>query len=347
MTSASKLEAAIAAVPKAELHVHLEGAIAPETASLLSSRRGVKISAEQVAQRYQHRDFAGFIEAFKWVTSLLQSPLDYALITQRLAEDLIRQNVIYAEVTLSVGVMLLRKQDVQANFEAIRDAGDRYAKKGLRLQWIFDAVRQFGAKPAMEVAALAAKLQPEGVVAFGMGGDELGARTSDFRAVYDFARQEGLHLLIHAGEIGGPDSVVDALDQLGVERIGHGIAVMRDPELAKRLANRRIALENCITSNVRTGALAIQTGKPDASITDHPLPKFLEDRIDVTLSTDDPAMFGTDLLREYSLAASLGLDGAAIARLAENSFHAAFVPVEEKRALLQRFRTGLNSSGLL
>lgn len=342
-----KLENAIAALPKSELHVHLEGSISPETVSLLASRRGAQISVEQVAQRYRHSDFTGFIEAFKWVTSLLHIPQDYALITHRLADELIRQNVIYAEVTLSVGVMLRRMQDVEANFMAVREVADRYAKKGLQLQWIFDAVRQFGPKAAMEVATHAARLQPAGVVAFGMGGDELSAPASDFRAVYDFARQAGLHLVIHAGEIGGPDSILNALDFLGVERIGHGIAVMRDPALANRLATTRIALENCLTSNLRTGALGIQTGKPDASVADHPLPTFLEKRIDVTLSTDDPAMFGTDLLREYSLAASLGLTGAQIARLAENSFQAAFVHAEQKRDLLQRFRTGLNSSGLI
>jgi aminodeoxyfutalosine deaminase len=331
------LESPLAALPKAELHLHLEGSIAPETASLLAKRHGVFVSPVEVTARYAYHDFHGFLEAFKWVTSFLREPEDYGLITRRLAEELERQNVVYAEVTISAGVMLHRRQDVEKNFAAIRAAGERSRPSGLRLQWIFDATRQFGHEAAMEVAHWAARCQSGGVVALGLGGDELAYPASDFRAAYDFARGEGLHAVAHAGEVGGPESIRSVVDQLGAERVGHGIAAHSDSELMGSLAARRIPLENCIASNLRTGALARQLEKNEAQASDHPLKVFLDRGIRVVLSTDDPAMFHTDLLSEYRLAAELGLSPLELARLARASFEAAFLPPDEKRTLLDAF----------
>jgi len=335
------------ALPKAELHLHLEGSIRPETVVELARRHGINRTPSEVAARYDYADFAGFIEAFKWVTSFLRGPEDYALITRYLAEELLRQNVVYAEVTLSVGVMLRRTQDVEANFTAIRETAESVPFRKLKIAWIFDAARQWGPQDAMQVAQHAAKLQRAGVVAFGMGGDELAAPTVNFRPAYDYARSEGLRLVCHAGEIGGPESVREAIEILGAERIGHGIAVMNDPSLAEWLHSRRVVLENCITSNVRTGALAKQLNKPAASAAEHPLRQFIEKGIPVTLSTDDPSMFHTDLLNEYSLAASLGLSERQLVQLAEQSFLASFLPAEDKRLLLDEFRAAAKSAGLV
>jgi aminodeoxyfutalosine deaminase len=199
----------------------------------------------------------------------------------------------------------------------------------------------------MEVARWASKLQPLGVVAFGMGGDELAYPTINFRPSFDFARHEGLRLVCHAGEVGGPESVSEAIDLLGAERIGHGIAVMRDPALAESLATRHVVLENCPTSNLCTGALARQTEKLDASLKDHPLPAFIKRGLCITLSTDDPGMFHTDLLTEYSKAASLGLSDQELVHLAEQSFHAAFLTPDDKRKLLVDFRAAAKSAGLV
>jgi len=298
----------------------------------------VQITPEAVAARYNYSNFAGFIEAFKWVTSFLRDPDDYRLITQRLAEELIRQNVVYAEITISTGVMLRRMQNVDANFEAIREMALSVPFRRLRTAWIFDAARQWGPDAAMEVARWAAKLQKSGVIAFGMGGDELAFPAVNFRPAFDYARSEGLRVVCHAGEIGGPESVREAVEILGAERIGHGIAVMNDPALAESFANRKVVLENCLTSNLCTGALAKQTGKTDAALADHPLPKFLERGLAVTLSTDDPGMFHTDLLTEYSKAAALGLSNEQLLNLAEHSFSAAFLPPADKRQLLEDFR---------
>ncbi len=337
----------LASLPKAELHLHLEGSVRPTTAAELAARYGEPIAPEEVAARYRYTDFSGFIEAFKWITSLLRTPGDYALVTRRLAEELVRQNVVYAEITISAGVMLRRAQDVEANFAAIRDAAAEQPFRSLRTAWIFDSARQFGSEAALDVARRAAALAGSGVVAFGMGGDELAHPAEHFRPAFEFARSRGLHLVCHAGEIGGPGSVRDAAEILGAERIGHGIAVMHDARLAESLAARRIVLENCPTSNLCTGALARQTGKPDASLADHPLARLAERGSLVTLSTDDPGMFHTDLLTEYSRAASLGLSNAQVVKLVAQSFHAAFLPPEDRLALAGNLERAAKSSGLL
>ena len=334
-------------LPKAELHLHLEGTIRPGTAIELAARHGVELRREEVVARYHHTDFAGFIETFKWVTSFLREPEDYALITRRMCEELVRQNVVYAEVTISTGVMLRRMQSVEANFAAIAEAAASVPYHRLRTAWIFDCVRQFGSDAAMEVARWAAKLQKNGVIAFGMGGDELAIPAVSFRPTFAFARSEGLRLVCHAGEIGGPDSVRDAVEILGAERIGHGIAVMHDDALGESLATRHIVLENCIASNLCTGALAKQLGKPSATAQDHPLRVFLDKNWPVVLSTDDPGLFHTDLAGEYALAASLGLSKAELLHLAEQSFVAAFLPPNDKREYLDKFRAAAKSAELV
>ncbi|HEY4949940.1 MAG TPA: adenosine deaminase [Candidatus Acidoferrales bacterium] len=346
-TQSARPPMAIDALPKAELHLHLEGSIRPETTIKLAARHGVVVMPEEVAARYDFSNFNGFLETFKWVTSFLRTPDDYALITRQLCEELVRQNVVYAELTISAGVILRRTQNLEAIVSAIRDATQSAPLARLRTAFILDAARQFGHDPAKEVAACAAKLQPLGVVAFGMGGDELAYPTINFRPAFDLARHDGLHVVCHAGEIGGPDSVREAIELLGAERIGHGIAVMRDTAFADTLAMRRVVLEICPTSNLCTGALARQTEKVDASLRDHPLPDFIKRGIAVTLSTDDPGMFDTDLLTEYSNVASLGVSTQHLVQLMEQSFHAAFLPPDEKRKYLVDFRTAADSAGLL
>src|SRR6202050_1029901 len=335
------------ALPKAELHLHLEGSIRPETAVELAERHGVTLTAPEVAARYNYNNFGGFIEAVKWVTSFLRDPEDYALITRKLAEELVRQNVVYAEISVSAGVMLRRMQSVEANFTAIREASESVVFRKLRAGWIFDAARQFGAEAASEVARTAAKLSRSGVIAFGMGGDELAFPTVNFRPAFDHARSEGLRIVCHAGEVGGPEAVKEAVEILGAERIGHGIAVMNDPALAGSLATRHVVLENCLSSNLSTGALAKQTGKPGATMHDHPIAKLIAQGLLVTLSTDDPAMFHTDLLTEYSHAASLGLSSKQLLQVAEQSFSAAFLAPVDQRQLLEDFRAAAKSAGLL
>jgi adenosine deaminase len=322
----ANLPASIASAPKAELHLHLEGSIQPSTVCALTARHGLRLTEAEVGSRYAYRNFAEFIEAFKWVTSYLRDPQDFALITNDLAEYLLTQNVVYAEVTLSVGVMLLRKQQPEANFAAILRAAEPFAARGLRLKWVFDAARQFGAAEAMRVVEAARSCASKEILAFGIGGDELSTPTREFRPVYAAAADLGLHRLIHAGEIGGTEKIREAVELLGVERIGHGIAAIHDPALMDLLADRRIALEVCPTSNVRTGALDTQLRRKNSTIRDHPLPRLLRHGIPVVLSTDDPAMFHTTLENEYRAASDMGLTETELRQVVANAHQFAFAP---------------------
>jgi adenosine deaminase len=326
----------IASLPKAELHLHLEGSIRPAVACALAARCGVAITEEEVRRRYIYTNFDEFIEVFKWVTSFLRGPQDFALLATDLAEQLLQQNVVYAEITLSVGVMLLREQNSLANFEAILGATAPFEQRGLRLNWIFDAVRQFGPDHALQVVEAAHRCSSPRIVAFGVGGDELSVPTADFRGVYQRAAQYGLRRLIHAGEIGGPEKIREAVELLGVERIGHGIAAIHDPSLMDFLAARRVPLEICPVSNLRSGALARQLGDPTAELSRHPMPKLLRHGIPVVLSTDDPAMFHTSLAEEYGHAAAMGLSEEEIRFLVANSFEYAFVSDDHGQRLSSR-----------
>lgn len=335
----SALPAPFAALPKAELHLHLEGSIQPETVAALARRHGSALSEAEVRARYSYTDFTGFLEAFKWVTSYLREPADYAVILQDLAEYLLSQNVVYAEITLSTGVMLLRGQSPEANFPAILRAAEPFAARGLQLGFVFDAVRHFGVDAAMRVVEAAEQSRCPELVAFGIGGDEMQVGTTELRPVYERAAKAGLHRLIHAGEVGGAEKIREAVELLGAERIGHGIAAIHDPALMDLLAQRRVALEVCPASNVCTGALARQLRNPGAQIPDHPLPRLLRHGIPIALSTDDPAMFHTTLGEEYEAACTMGLTPKELECLRLMSFEYAFLPAARKQELLAAART--------
>ena len=348
MSSAPASADLIRSWPKAELHLHLEGSMRPDTVLTLAARHGVSVSREEVHARYSYKDFDGFIQSYIWVTSLLRGPEDYALIARRLFEELRHQNVIYAEVTLSVGVMLWREQDPSAIFAGLRAAAEEAEKDGgPRVQWVFDVVRQFGPEKAMDVARIAARHRGEGVVAFGMGGDELAVPADQFRSVYDYARAEGFHSLVHAGEVGGADEVRRAVELLGAERIGHGIAAIQDPGVMQMLIERGIPLEVCPTSNLRTGALGKLCGNPLAGLPEHPVADLYFAGVPLTLSTDDPGMFETTLNEEFAAAEMAGLAIADLIRVNAQGFKSAFLPEAERRALLARFQQKLAEQGLL
>src|SRR5579863_9654781 len=226
---------------KAELHLHLEGSMTPDTMRELAP----EASADEIREKFRFSTFPGFLDCFKWVVERLRSAEDYALVTRRLLAALAQQNVSYAEITLSAGVVLWKQQD----FTPIYDAVQREALRSpVQVQWNLDAVRQFGTGHAMQVAELAAALVGLGVVSFGIGGDEQRGPASWFGEVFRFARAQGLRLTAHAGETAGPESVWDAL-RLGAERIGHGIRAVEDAALLRHLCSHDIPLEICISSN--------------------------------------------------------------------------------------------------
>jgi len=292
-----------------ELHLHLEGAIQPETLREIDPA----LTLEEIARETSYTDFAGFIRSYVWVNRKLRSPGDYAIAARRLFEDLEAQGVSYAEVTLSAGVVLWKQQDLGAVFDAVAREAER-SRIGVR--WILDATRQWGAEAARPVFDFAAERIAEGVVAIGLGGFEAEGPAHWFRDLYAQARGRGLRLTCHAGETTGPQSVWDALE-IGAERIGHGIRSIEDPRLVEHLRNRRIPLEVCITSNVRTGAVA--------SLKEHPVKKLFDAGVPVILNTDDPALFACTLQSEFALAArEFGFTEDEIAQIAENARRYAF-----------------------
>jgi adenosine deaminase/aminodeoxyfutalosine deaminase len=313
----------IRALPKAELHLHLEGSVTPETLVESRRRHGKESSLGEAESLYQYKDFLGFLMAFKTLTEDLRTADDYELITYRLMEQLKAENVLHAEVYVSVGVCLWRKLDFDAIFEGLERGRERGEREfGVSLLWIFDAVRQFGPGAAHEVFELAAKYRDRNVIGIGIGGDEQKAPPEMFREQYVYAAAQGLRLTAHAGENASPESVWGALN-LGAERVGHGLTAYQDQELVEELAIRQIPIEICLTSNVRTGCC----GK----MSEHPVRRYFDQGLMLTLNTDDPAMFQTSLTREYELAQTeFGFTDEHLRELARNSFEASFLPAEKK-----------------
>ena len=333
----------IAKLPKVELHLHLEGSLRPETLREISRSKGRRVSEveqwilERQQRGYRYSTFMEFVEAFKFVVLLLETPEDYARATLRLMEGLAAQNVKYAEITLSAGVVLWKQQQLDQVYEAIRAASlEAGARLGMQVNWIFDAVRQFGPGPAREVLKWAIRYRSEGVVAFGLGGDEARGPASLFADLYREARDCGLHTLAHAGETAGPDSVRQTVELLKVERIGHGLAAARDPEVCALLRDRGIPLEGCPGSNVAMGLIP--------EFRDYPLRTFEGAGVILTLNSDDPALFGTSIEQEFARAAgAFSLSGEQAAGLCENAVRAAFLPEEEKQMLLEQIQQAVSA----
>ena len=320
----------VLALPKAELHLHLEGAIEPATLLEIQHSHGLNTTLAEVEALYQYSDFASFLMSFKNITEHLKTPADYELITYRLMERLKAENVLHAEVYISVGVCLFRKQNFAAIFEGLERGRARGARDfGVSLLWIFDAVRQFGSAEAQRVAELAVQYQDRNVVGFGMGGDERKAGPELFREVYAYGAEHGLRLTAHAGETEGPESIWGALN-LHAERIGHGLTAHQDPDLIQELAERQIPVEICVTSNLKTGVCP--------AIAEHPVRAYFDQGVMITLNSDDPTMFGTSLAREYQLVQEqFGFTEEHLRELARNSFEAAFLPAEKKLEFLNLF----------
>src|SRR5436190_12227191 len=298
-------------MPKAELHLHLEGSVEPETLHELDPATPI----EEFRALYEYADFDAFLRTFGAIGKRLRTPADYELITRRLLERLAAQNVRYAEIIIAAGVVLWKQQEFGPIFDAIVDAA---VESPVETRWIFDAVRQFGVEPARQVAEWAAARQDRGVVALGIGGSEARGPAEWFAEVFAFARREGLHLVAHAGEGTSAQSIWAALE-LGVQRIGHGISAIDDAPLMRHLRERGIPLEICITSNLVTGVVK--------RVEDHPVRRLFDAGVPITLNTDDPAMFGCTLVGEYELAKmKFGFTDQELEIIAKTAFQKSFGP---------------------
>ncbi len=330
--SRSQLEF-IRRLPKAELHLHLEGTITPETLVELSRRHdAAPLSLDDARAIYQYQDFSGFLMAFKTVTERLRTPEDYELIAWRMLERLAAQGVIHAEVYVAVGIVYYwGHTEVEPLFAGVERARIRAERElGINTYWIFDAVRHFGPEAAARVFRKAAEMRADhpSIIGIGIGGDERRAGADVFRDLYAEAREAGLRLTVHAGESVGPESIWGALN-IGAERIGHGLTAIEDPELIEVLAQRQVPVEICITSNVRTGCCH--------QLIQHPVRSYFDAGLLVTLNSDDPAMFLSDLEDEYTLARNtFGFTDEHLRELAANSIEASFLPADRKVEILRQ-----------
>jgi adenosine deaminase/aminodeoxyfutalosine deaminase len=335
----SEIQDFIRRLPKAELHLHLEGTIAPATLVELSARHDSRrLTLAQAKALYRFSDFTEFIESFKAVTRRLRDPEDYELAAWRMMQQLAKQGIVHAEVYISVGVIYMWRNFDPRCFEpifvALERARERAASElGLSLYWIFDAVRHFTVEEADRVFRKAVEMRAHypSIVAIGLGGDERRSGSEPFRHLFARSKSAGLRLTNHAGETTGPEAIWEAL-AIGSERIGHALSAIQDDNLLQELKARSAALELNPTSNVRTGVCA--------SFAAHPLRQYFDRGLLVTLNSDDPAFFGSDLVNEFLLAhTEQGFTRDELRQLAANSIIASFLPEAEKASWLAQINT--------
>ncbi len=323
-------------LPKAELHLHLEGTITPETLVVLSARHDAEpLTLEAARALYVYDDFQHFLLTFKAVSERLRTAADFEFITREMIRALAAQGVVHAEVYISWGILLRFKPqlaipDVMDAIERARISAE--AEYGTSILWIIDAVRHFGVDEAATVFRLAAELRHTypSIIGIGIGGDEARGPSAQFRELYAEAKAAGLRLTAHAGEstgpVNGPAEIWAALN-IGAERIGHALAAQHDPDLLRILAEKQIPLELNLTSNLRTGCCS--------ALDQHPLREYFEGGLMITINSDDPPMFGSNLLEEYILVEShFQLSLEQMRELAANSVEASFLPPERKLKLL-------------
>jgi aminodeoxyfutalosine deaminase len=334
----SRLETFIRRMPKAEIHVHLEGSVRPATLLELARRNGVQPPAADEAglrEFFRFRDFPHFIEVYIAVCSCLRTPEDFATIVLELGEDAAAQNIRYLEIHFNPETNVRKRGLDFHQMLAGMNRGRAEARErwGVEMRWIADGVRDSETSPysvTQTVDWITPLSADDGIVALGLGGNEVGYPPAPFVADFARARAAGLHTVAHAGETTGHATICDSLDFLGVERIGHGVRAVDNLVLVERLARDRIPLELCPTSNLCTGVVT--------SFGDHPFRALDEAGVLVTVNSDDPPLFGTTLTDEFLvLARHWGYDVDGIQRIALNAVDAAFLPKEEKAQMRIEF----------
>jgi aminodeoxyfutalosine deaminase len=289
--------------PKIELHVHLEGTVRPATLLQIARRNDVALPADTVeglAELYRFRDFAHFIEVWVMTTAALRTAADFRQVVVDYAEEAASHGAVYIEGIFSPAEPATRGVSWEEVFEGYCD-GAQAARElhGVEVRLTPDIPRGFPLEAATATARHAAAYRERGVVGIGLGGPEAEFPPEPYAEAFALAREGGLASVPHAGEVAGVPSIRGALDDLHADRIRHGIRAVEDPGLVRELADRGTVLDVCPISNLRTGAVA--------SLDRHPLPQLVDSGVPCSLSTDDPAMFGTDLGHEYDTAVTMGL----------------------------------------
>ena len=331
-------------IPKAEIHLHLEGSVEVETLLRLARARGEPSGPDarsRFAAYYEHLDFLHFLQNVRRICSEIRRPEDLALITSDLSRRLQEQNVRYAEVFCSP-IIFRRSIGLPATeyMDAVSGAARRrQADGGPRLQFLLDGVRQFGVAAMEEVVADASACRTYDVIGVGMGGDEKAAATGEFAGPYREARRLGLRTTVHAGESDGPRSVWEAMEVLEAERIGHGVRAVEDPELVSALRTRGVPLECCPTSNVKTGTVGAWER--------HPIGDLHRAGVAVTVNSDDPGLFATTLTDEWDcLMTRLGLTAEETLAIGARTARATFLPEPEREALVEAMWRSAREAGV-
>ena len=280
-------------LPKIELHHHLEGAVPPAFVRDMARAKGLDVSGIFDAKgAYEYKDFLQFLDVYEQATKPFKTPDDYALLTAIVLGEAAEAGVVYLESFLSPDFCGGRDVGAWREYlQAMQEAAFAAEELGITMNGIVTVIRHFGAQAARETAQCAVETAGDFITGFGLAGDENAGHPRDFAYAFDMAREAGLHLTAHAGEWGGPQSVRDTLEQLKVERIGHGVQAIDDPALVAQLAETGVVLEVCPGSNVALGVYP--------SWQAHPVAKLRDAGVKVTISTDDPPFFHTDMVREY------------------------------------------------
>ncbi|MDQ6780424.1 MAG: adenosine deaminase [Candidatus Eremiobacteraeota bacterium] len=311
-------------LPKAELHVHLEGTIHPASYLRIAKRNRIAIRPD-VDAAFQCHDFSSFLSAFLAVVKILQQPEDFYELTHEYLTRSADEGVVHVELMVSPATLRYFKiaspldEVVKAIGAACRQAR---ADTGITSLIMFDMVRNLGEAAALEDIALAERCRDHGVIGVGLGGDESNFPARDFAQAFKRAQELGLRRTLHAGEAAGADSIQDAVRLCGAERIGHGVAAMHNPATMQLLREADVAVDACLTSNDVTGVWNTYHA--------HPLVRFVNEEVPVTLNSDDPAFFGASLLDEYERAAGLGLFEEQLAQVARHSIVYSFAAQEHK-----------------
>jgi aminodeoxyfutalosine deaminase len=290
--------------PKIELHVHLEGTVRPRTLLEIARRNDYALPAdteEGLAELYDFRDFAQFIDVWVMTTNALRTEEDFRQVVLHYAAEAASHGAVYVEGIFSPAERVRRGVGWDAIFSGYCDgAAEARERYGLEVRLTPDIVRGFPLEDAEQTVRYSAKYRDRGIVGVGLGGLEADFPPEPFARAFALAREEGLASVPHAGEVAGPRSVRGALEALGADRLRHGIRAAEDPGLLREIADRRVVLDVCPISNLRTRVIR--------SLEEHPLPQLVAAGARCSISTDDPAMFGTDLSRDYEAGVSLGLD---------------------------------------